>query len=60
MTIRVPRQIRPLDQERLASVVTMAVLHPAVDGKPSSAKPGLAWVHWSETQALPGSVPHLD
>ena len=60
MTIRVPAQIQHIDAQKLAAVLTRAVLNPTIADDRSDREPrmGSSWVHWSDTQNHPKKVRH--
>jgi hypothetical protein len=61
MTIRVPAQIQEIDAQKLAAVLTRAVLNPTIADARSNAhepKLGTSWVHWSDAQNHPKKARH--
>jgi hypothetical protein len=60
MTIRVPAQIQFIDAQRLAAVLTRAVLNPTLaDGRTErEVRLGSSWIHWTDTQSQPKKVRH--
>ncbi len=60
MTIRVPAHIQNIDVQKLAAVMTRAVLNPTIADTRTEREPrlGASWVHWSDTENHPKKVRH--
>ena len=65
MTIRVPAQVQNIDSQKLAAVLTRAVLNPTLADTLADThvgshgeRMGQAWIHWGEAQNQPKKVRH--
>lgn len=60
MTIRIAPQVTPLDDKRLAAVVTSALLFSTPDDRSRPRRQGTGWIAWGETQSVPDAAGKLD
>jgi hypothetical protein len=60
MTIRITPPVTPLDDKRLAAVVTSALVNSTSDEHHRPRRQGTGWIAWGDAQSVPDTTAKLD